>query len=154
MKTKLLTILIAATMPFFCFSQTEIEDIDKSVQGIKDNMPTLKKVEKINSKDGTRFVLLKDKDLKLITVKALEPTTEKNVEWYYVNGQLAYCETNWFDIKTKNNIFKEKCYLHNGHLISWTNSRDKTIDPSSDEFKKMDTYLVAYGAKIKDDALK
>jgi hypothetical protein len=117
-------------------------------------MSTLKKVEKINSKDGNRFVFLKDKDLKLITVKALEPTIEKNVEWYYVNGQLAYCETNWLDMKTKNNIFNEKCYLHNGHLVSWTNSRDKTIDPSSDEFKKMDTDLVAYGVKIKDDALK
>lgn len=154
MKTKLLTILIAATMPFFCFSQTEIKNIDKFVQDIKDNLSTLKKVEKINSKDGTRFVFLNDKDLKLITVKALEPTTEKNVEWYFIDGQLAYAETNWFDTKTKNNTFNEKCYLHNGHLISWTNSRNKTIDPASAEFKKMDTDLVAYGIKIKDDALK
>ena len=154
MKTKLLTILIAATMPFFSFSQTEIKEIDKTVQGIKDNIPTLKKVEKINSKHGTRFVFLKDKDLKLITVKALESTTDKNVEWYFVDGQLAYAETNWFDTKTKNNIFNEKCYFHNGHLISWTNSRDKTIDPTSTEFKKMDADLFAYGVKIKDDALK
>jgi len=141
-------------MPFFCFSQTEIKNIDRSVQDIKDNLSMLRKVEKINSKDGTRFVLLEDKELKLINVKALEQKTEKNIEWYFVDGKLAYAETSWFDTKTKNKTFNEKCYFHNGHLISWTNSRNKTIDPTSAEFKKMDTDLVAYGLKIKDAALK
>lgn len=154
MKTRLQTILAIVIAPFFCFSQTEIKNIDNSVKDIKDKISTFKKVERINSKDGTDFVFLQDKELKLITVKALEPETEKNVEWYFINGQLAYSETNWFDTKTKNNIFNEKCYLHNGHLISWTNSRDKTIDPSSSEFKKMGTDLAAYGIKIKDEALK
>ena len=154
MKTKLLTILIILVATFFCRAQTEINNIDNSVQDIKNELSTYKKIEKINSIDGTRFVFVRDNDLKVITVKALEPTTEKNVEWYYVDGQLIYCETNWLDTKTKNNIFNEKHYLHNGHLIAWTNSRDKTIEPASDEFKKMDTELVAYGIKIKDDALK
>lgn len=154
MKTKLLALILLAATPFFCIGQTDLKNIDKSIQGIKTNLPSFKKVEKINSKDGTRFVFLQDKELKLITVKALEPTIEKNVEWYFVDGQLSYCETNWFDTKTKNIVFNEKCYLHNGHLVSWTNSRDNTIDPSSDLFKKMDAELVAYGVKIKEDALK
>jgi uncharacterized protein YacL (UPF0231 family) len=154
MKTKLMIILIATTISFFCFGQKELKNIDKSVQDIKTNLPSLKKVEKINSKDGTRFVFLQEKELRLITTNALEPTTEKIVEWYFVEEQLAYCETNWFDTTTKNNIFNEKCYLHNGHLISWSNSRDKTIDAASDAFKKMDAELFAYGVKIKEDALK
>jgi hypothetical protein len=154
MKANLLTILITIATPFICFSQREIKEIDESIQGIKNNKPALNKIEKINSKDETHFVFLKDKDLQLISVKSLEPTTEKNVEWYFIDGQLAYAETNWFDTKTKNNTFNEKCYLNKGHLISWTNSRDKTIDTSSDMFKKMDTELVAYGKKIKYEALK
>ena len=128
--------------------------IDKSIQDIKNKLNTYKKVEKINSQDGSRFVFLKDNELKLITVKALEPNTEKKVEWYYVNGQIAFTETNWFDTKTKNNIYNEKCYFSNGHLIAWVNPQNKLVDNSSNEFKKMDTDLSAYCLKIRDDAMK
>ena len=154
MKSKLLTLVLLAATSFFCQGQTPINSIDKSVQDIKTNLSLFKKVEKIDTKDGTSFVFFQDQEIKLITVKALEPTTEKNVEWYFVDGQLAYCETNWLDTKTKTNVFNEKCYLHNGHLISWANSRDNTIDPSSEKFIKMDADLVANGIKIKEGALK
>lgn len=154
MKTKLLTILIAAFTSFFCIAQTEINTIDKSVQNIKNNLSSFKKIEKVNTKEGSRFAFIQNKDLKLITVQAIEPTIEKNVEWYYIDGQLAYCETNWVDMTTKKSVFNEKCYLQDGHLIHWTNTRKGTIDSYSSEFKKMDIDLIEYGLKIKDDVLK
>ena len=154
MKIKSLTFLLLATSTLMCIGQTDLKSIDKSVQDIKINLPAFKKVEKINSKDGSRFVFLQGNELKLITVQSLEPTIEKNVEWYFIDGQLAYCETNWVDTKTKTTIFSDTYYLHNGHLIFWANSRDNTIDPSSDRFKKTEAELVAYGVKIKEEALK
>ena len=135
-------------------AQTETQpmaDIDKAVKEIKSSRNTYQKIEKINTSDGMRLVFLKDKELKLIVVKALEPNTEKDVEWYYVKGQLVYTETNWVDVKTKATVFHEKCYLNNGHLIAWVNSKNEHVDNFSAEFKKMDTDLVAYGEKIKAD---
>lgn len=154
MNVKILLLLITTTIPLFCFSQTELKNIDKSVKEIRDNLATYNKVEKINTKEGSRFAYLKDKDLKLITVSSIEPTIEKKVEWFYFDGQLSYAETNWFDITTGKIIFNEKCYLQNGHLISWTNARDKVPDPETIEFKKMEVDLVAYGKTIKDETLR
>lgn len=154
MRTTLTKIVGLILIPFFCVGQAKINEIDKAIQVVKSELRFLKKIERANSKDGTSYVFLQDNELKLITIKAIEPTTEKNVEWYFIDGELAYCETNWFDLNSMNTIFNEKCYLNKGHLILWTNSRDNSIDSASDEFKKMEVNLVAYGVKIKENALK
>lgn len=153
MKTKLIILLITIT-PFLGLSQTEVSTIDKSVQEIKAKQSSFKRVEKVNTNEGSRFVFLQDKELKLITVKTVDSGMEKNVEWYFLNGELAYCETNWIDTKTKNISFTEKCYLNKGQLISWANSKEKIIDPTSEIFQKMGAELTAYGIKLRGDALK
>jgi hypothetical protein len=137
------------------FSQTtkEVNAIDKAVNELKSKRHTFQKIEKINSDIGSKYVFLNNKDVKFITVKSIETTIEKNVEWYYINGQLAYCETNWLDVKTKTILHHEKQYLKNGHLIEWIDSNTSSVSPSSPEFKKLDTALVAYGIKLKNKAL-
>jgi hypothetical protein len=108
----------------------------------------------MKSEQGIRSAFFENKNLQLIRVKAMDGALEKTTEWYYTDGQLVYCETNWYNPETKTNIFTEKCYLHKRHLIYWSNSRDKTIPSSSDAFKKMDAELFVYGEKIKAEALK
>lgn len=141
---------------FLSYSQTNqtITNIDQSIQNIKNELHSYKKVEKINTNEGSRFVFFKDGEIRLITVKSIELNSEKNVEWYYLNGQIVYSETNWFDSKTKNNSYNEKCYFNNGHLIAWLNPQKEFVDNSSDEFKKMDEDLSIYCSKIKHEALK
>lgn len=154
MKAKIFTFLICVVVTFFSYSQSNnIADIDKLTKDIKANLNSYQKVIKTNTSDGLRLVYFKDKTLKLITVKAIELDKEKYVEWFYDNGQLIYSDTNWLDKKTQKITFTEKCYLNNGQLISWIN-QNKTIDNSSDEFKKMSVDLAVYGSKIKDDAFK
>lgn len=131
-----------------------IADIKKAAKDIKAQLSIFQKIEKMNNKDGQRLVFLKDKELKLITVKALQSNMEKNVEWYYLKGQLAYSETSWYDTKTKTLVFNEKYFLDKGHLIAWLDSNNTFVDTSSAAFKKVNTELVAYGEKIKQEAVK
>lgn len=154
MKLKLLFVLITLQMPFFCLGQIEISNIDKYVQEVKNKLPSIEKIERINDTRGSNFAYFEGKNLKLIAVKSLDPTTEKNVEWYFVDGQLTYCETNWVDTQTRKNIFKEKLYLHCGNLISWTNSNSNTFCASSSEFKKMNIDLIEYSKKMIENASK
>jgi hypothetical protein len=153
MKTKLINVIIFLASNIFCYSQSDTSFIHEAVQDIKNNLSTFKKIEKINTDKGTRFVFLKDKELKLITVNGLGPDIEKKVEWYYVNGQMAYIETNWVNTKTKNNVYQEKHYFSKGHLIAWLNPQKQMVDIGTVEFKKMDSELTAYGIKIKNEAL-
>jgi len=134
--------------------KTVLQKYLNCVQQHVQKMEAFYEVEKIISEHGNKFVYLKDKELKLITVKAIEPTIEKNIEWYYVNGVLTYSETNWFDIQSKKLVKHEKQYLNNGHLIAWVNPENKLVDNASSEFKNLDAELNAYGVKLKSHALK
>jgi len=154
---KIITILTLLSWTLFVEAQTEkqtMSDIDKATTEIKSKLDIYTKVEKHTSADGYKFVFLNDKEIKVIIVKSIEPTIEKNVEWYYVNGTLSYCETNWVDIKSKKVVKHEKHYLNNGHLIAWVNIDNKLVENTSSEFKKLDDELNAYGTKLKSDALK
>jgi hypothetical protein len=154
------TIITILTFLFFTLSvdaQTEKQtmlDIDKVATEIKSKLNTYNKIEKNNSVDGYKYVFLNENELKLITVKVIEPNTEKNVDWYYLNGVLTYTETKWFDIKSSKIVKHEKQYLNNGHLIGWVNSDNKLVDNTSSEFKSLEDELNAYGAKLKSDVLK
>jgi hypothetical protein len=144
-------------LTFSVSAQTEKQtmlDIDKTINDIKSKISTFQKIEKINTNDGYRFVFLKDKELQLITVRQIEENVEKNVEWYYVNGVLIYAETIWLDSTTKKIVKNEKLYLDSEHLIAWINTENKLVDNNSSEFKTVSTELVAYGIKIKTEALK
>ncbi len=151
--------IVVIVLCFICvnsfFAQTikETKSIDKAVKELQSKRNTFQKVEKINSDIGSKYVFLNNKEVKLIAVKSIETSIEKNVEWYYINGELAYCETNWLDIKTKTIIKHEKQYLKSGHLIEWIDSNTTAVNHSSPEFKKLDTALVAYGIKLKNQAL-
>lgn len=117
MRSTLFAFAIAVIGPLFCKSQADISSIDRSVQDIKSRMPSFTRVEKIHTKESSRILFFQGKDVQLIRVKTIEQSIEKNVEWYYINGELAYSETNWIDTRSKNKVFHEKCYLYK-HLIS------------------------------------
>lgn len=138
MRSTLFAFIIAVIAPLFCIAQADISRIDRSVQEIKSRLPSLRRIEKINTKEGSRIIFLQGKDVQLITVRTIEQSIEKKVDWYYIKGELAYSETNWIDTRSKNKVFHEKCYLYKHHLVSWTG-----FDPASEEFKKMDNALTA-----------
>lgn len=152
-KISLIILLFSCTISTFSQTSKEINAINKAIKELKKKHTTFQKIEKINSDIGSKYVFLNNKEIQFITVKAIESTVEKNVEWYYIKGELAYCETNWLDIKTKTILRHEKQYLKNGHLIEWIDSNTSAVKPSSPEFKKLDTELVAYGVKLKNEAL-
>lgn len=154
MRSTLFALVIAVICPLLSAAQPDISSIDRSVQDIKNRMPSFTKVEKIHTKEGSRIIFLQGKDVQLITVKTIEQSIEKKVEWYYIKGELAYSETNWIDTRSKNKVFHEKCYLYKQHLISRAGSGSEPADPSSEEFKKTDAALTAYGASIRNEALK
>lgn len=118
MRSTLFAFIIAVVGPLFCAAQADLSSIDKSVQDIKSRLPSLTKIVKINTKEGSRIIFMQGSDVQLITVKTIEQSIEKNVEWYYIKGELAYSETNWIDTKSKNKVFHEKCYLYKQRLVS------------------------------------
>lgn len=118
MRSILLAFAIIAMCPLFCRAQADISSIDKSVQDIKSRIPSFTKVEKLKTKEGLRIEFLQGREVQLITLKTIEQSIEKNVEWYYIKGELAYSETNWIDTRSKNKVFHEKCYLYKQHAVS------------------------------------
>lgn len=156
MKT-IITFLTFFSWTLSIYSQTKTQtmlDIDKVTNEIKSKLNTYTKTEKNLTESAYKYIFLNDKELKLITVKTIESTIEKNVEWYYVNGVLTYSETNWFDIISKKRVKHEQQYLNNGRLIAWVSPEDKLVDITSLEFRNLDTELNAYGVQLKNDALK
>ncbi len=148
---KILLLILSFTItPLFGVSQSDVQNIDKRVKEIQDSLAAFKKIEKINSPDGTRWVYVQKNQLRLISVTANESLMVKKVDWYFISGQLAYAETNWVDNNGKL-VFNEKCYLHNGHLVAWTNSRNAPMDSTSAEYKKMEADLVAYGLSLANE---
>jgi hypothetical protein len=98
---------------------------------------------------GYRYVYTKEKDLILITVYYKDPTNiDKNVAWYFHNGQLIYSEKNWTDRATKKIVETEKAYLTDEHLLAWF-INDRKEDTASKDFKKMADEFPAYAAKLK-----
>ena len=146
--------LILATSVYAQAEKKEIADIDSSVTTIKNKINTFRRIEKINTERGYRFVYIKDKELQLIAVKQVEPGVEKNVEWYYISGALVYSETNWYDTESKKILRHEKTYSKNGHLIAWIKPGNNLVDKTSSEFKTLDSALTTYGIQLKNAALK
>lgn len=132
-------------------TNSQIGDIDKTRQEIKDNIATFRKVERVkNDSIGYRFVYFKDTELKLITILAKDGDIDKNVEWYFSKGQLIYTQQIWTNRTTGQILDNENFYLSNGQLIAWINA-DKTVDNTSQEFKDTNTQLIAYIDKVKQE---
>ncbi|MBK7573528.1 MAG: hypothetical protein IPI10_18745 [Bacteroidetes bacterium] len=129
-------------------------EIDKATIEINSNLKTYNKIEKNISADNYKNIYFNNKELKLISIKAIESSLEKNVYWYYIDGVLTYSETNWLDINTKKTIKHEKQYLKNGHLIAWINSNNNNVENTSSEFRSLETELTTYGEKLKSDIYK
>lgn len=160
MKKKLGVILIILVLIQGVYSQTDkqqIADIDKIRIEIKNNLDSFQKIEKFKDTTGYRYEYKKDNELKIIMVQYKDRRDpgkyiDKKVEWYFSNGHMIYTELIWTDIATNMEVDNQKCYLNDQHMIAWIKFDNTTVDKNSQEFKDMDTKLVAYGIKLKEEA--
>lgn len=149
MKKYILIIVTSFAISQSAYSQTNdqrIENIEKTIKEIKNNLNKYQKVEKLNDNNGIKYVYKDGNELKIISLVVNDSETNKSVEWYFANGQLIYSQQIWIDQKSNEIIDNEKCYLISGQLIAWTKN-NKTVDTTTEEFKKVNSELQAY-AKV------
>ena len=150
MKKYILTALISFAIIQVVYSKTETEkiaNIEKATKEIQNNLGKYLKDEQVKDSTGNRYVYKDGNELKLITVYYRDTDANKNVEWYFSNGEFIYTQTIWTDKTTNKVINSEKCYLKDGQLIAWKNN-DKLLDTSSLDFKSTEAALLAYGKKL------
>lgn len=129
----------------------QLDKIDSLKINTLKNLPSFTKLVKVNNETGNRIVYLKNNDLKLITVYSKDNNIEKNVEWYFSDGELIYSEQKWIDLTTGKVINNEKIYVSNGHLIACEKTNGKFVDQDSDEFKDLDKRFAEYGEKLEKE---
>jgi len=123
-------------------------NIDKLKDQIKSKIQEYQKIEKFKDNTGSRYLFVKDNQLQMVTVSFKENNIDKNVEWYFSDGQLIYSEQVWKESDKK--INQEKFYLNNNHLIGWLKD-GKKVSKRSSEFQTTEGDLVAYGVKLKNE---
>ena len=128
-------------------AQQQIAYIEKETKEIKNNITKYQKIEKQDSLGNSNCIYKNNGELKLKKVYYQDTDANKNVEWYFANGELIYSQKIWTDKKTNNVIENEKCYLNNNHLIEWTKN-GKSVDSTSEEFKRVSADLPAYGISL------
>lgn len=157
MKKFLTTIVTCLVLTHGVYSQTEKEQIlkiDKAKLEIINNLNSYQKIEKYKDDISYKYVFLKDKELKLITLKTNDKNIEKRVSWYFVNEQLIFSEQIWINKESNEIINHEKFYTNNGNLIAWIKTDNTTEDTSSENFKYIDKELSAYAVKLQTESLK
>jgi hypothetical protein len=150
MKKYILTALASFAIIQGVYSQTETEkiaNIEKATKETQNNLGKYLKDEQVKDSTGNRYVYKEGNELKLITVYYRDTDANKNVEWYFSNGEFIYTQTIWTDKTTNKVINSEKCYLKDGQLIAWINN-DKLLDTTSLDFKSTEAALLAYGKKL------
>jgi hypothetical protein len=126
----------------------QIRRIEKEVGKVNTN--ELKMMEIAKDKNGYRHDYFIGNDLKLVQVYYNENDIEKNVSWYFNNGQIIYSTQLWTNHKTKDTIDNERLYFYYENLIAWTKN-GKPVDENSSEFKKVGVDLKEYAHKLKSD---
>jgi len=153
MKLKIFFFILPYFISRSAFSQnSSIAEIDKTIEQMKNQKDAYEKIEKIKSENAYKYVYFKDNEVQIISINEKDKI-EKNVEWFYLNNNLIYTETNWLNIIGGKKLFTEKTYHVKGNLIAWLKSENTFVDASSTEFKKMDKDLGAYAIKIRNEAL-
>ena len=145
--TGLLLIQVACVKP----DEKKMLDIDKLKENIKNNLSSLKMVEKYKDRFCYRNAYFNNNDLQLITVCFKDRQIDKNVEWYFIKGQLIYSEQTWTIREAKQVINNEKFYINDRHLIAWLKTDNKPVDKTSQEFKVFESKLVEYGDELIKD---
>jgi len=155
MKTKPLFFVIAFFGLTNLFSQnSSIGGIEEIVSSLKSKLETWEKVEMVNTIETKKYFYYKENDLQLASVQQIEKKIEKNVQWYFLNKQLLYSETNWLDTASGKLLYTEKTYHANGNLIAWLNNESTFVDSNSPEFKNLDKSLNDYSLKLRNEAMK
>lgn len=128
------------------YSQKSEVEIDREVVAIQKSLSTYERVEQVRTATAFREVYFRDKDVCFVRVRSMEEQTDKEVSWYFLGGQLVYCETNWVDFRGIS-TFSENYYLFDNQLISWTENNQK-IKSDSDKFKARAGLMTAVGEEL------
>ena len=115
-------------------------------------MKTYKKIEKVKTGEASKYIYKKGNDLKFVIVQQMENGIEKNVEWYFENGNLIYSTSNWLGITHRGEMANEELFMKDGKLIYW-NAKGEVVDPNSETFKEMNKGMQEYALKLKNESL-
>jgi hypothetical protein len=152
MKFKLHLLPVFLFLGFSGVSQNTLALIDEVVLQIRSGLDTCRKVEKLNSEQGHRW-LYYHKDEPLAIEVQEKGRIEKNVSWFFFSKKLIYTETVWTDTIDGKKIHVEKTYHFEEAMIAWLDNENTFVEASTPEFIALDKTLRAYGKKIYQDAL-
>lgn len=128
-----------------------IEEIDKTVQTIKNNANTYEQREQINTEEIKKAYYFEGSALRIFSI--VEKTNiEKNCSWYFVDDKLIAWESDWMRISDGGLISNEKTYHYNNELIAWLRSENSFEDSNSAEFKQKDRELRTQVEQILKDS--
>jgi hypothetical protein len=125
--------------------------IDSIVREMRSNAWRYQIVEDINTNNSFSRYYYLDGELQMKRIH-LKDSIEKNVEWFFMNGELAFAETTWTETRSGMVTFHETYYLSNHALIAWIDSGNCPIDPTSPGFADLGKKLADYGTKIRMNA--
>lgn len=129
-------------------------EIYKMVQQTTNELNSYEKMERQNDSFGNSYAYFKNKKLKLVTLLAYDEGLEKNVVWYFNDGELIYADTKWYNPQTKEWFQRERCYLKNGCLLVWFNLLHLSVDSTDESFISIAKELPEYGRKLQERNLK
>lgn len=152
MRCKLSLLTVVLLLGLKGRSQNTVALIDEVVAKIKSDLVSCRKVEKLDSETGYRWLYYKNEEPVAIEVKE-NGRIEKRVIWYFYQTKLIYTETIWTDTIAARKVHEEKTYHYEEAMIAWLNSENSFADASSADFIDLDKTLRVYGRKIYREAL-
>lgn len=156
MKNILNTLVLISAFSLFTsgvFAQFDVSGIENKTMIIKNNLEMFTKSESDISKDsiviGHREVYMMGKEVALAIILGMDQEgNESRFEYYYSNNNLIYIERKTTKAQ---GVLVEKFYFDNGHLQSWINPENKSVDQASEDFKATDGLLSTNAIKIKKE---
>lgn len=86
-------------------------------------------------------------NIKIIEVKTVENSLQKQVKWYYYQNKYVYCAKIWQNAVTLNMVEKEEFFINDTTLLLWT-INDKPTDFNSNSNQELAINLIRYGKNL------
>jgi hypothetical protein len=146
MKTFIIILtILALAQGAFAQTDKQINDINKTVLGIKNDNPKGTPGGNIGADDTINNVIRSDDKVVYVSWARKDNNIIKKDEYFFSNDLLIFYEETWTD-NALNIVNDQKYYISNSHILSWI-SNGKEMDKTSKDFKDMDNYF----SKISND---
>ena len=140
-----LLLLVFTTMLSNLFGQL-IKGIDSKILVLLEKETSQKAEIKLFTEGERTYSSFDNYDI--IKVKTTENGIEKKVRWFFYNDTLFYSDKVWTKISNNQIVDNDKCYLQKNSLQAWINSEEKSIDPNSPQFIKLNKELPEYASNL------